>query len=202
MLDKFRRTALPAGSEETEVVAKSAPTDGTGETGFLGNNREFDQTYREHFAFVWRSLQRLGVGKTTLDDAVQDVFIVAFRRASEFRARSSYRTWLFGIAANVARDHRRKGHRAEAFEPMPDQLHSPRASPLEQASDAQALRFIEQFVMTLGNGKRDVFILAELEQMTAPEIAEALGIKLNTVYSRLRAARESFGNMLERLMAR
>ncbi len=162
----------------------------------LGNHRELDRAYKEHFAFVWRSLRRLGVPLQALDDAAQDVFIVALRRRREFRGHSSYRTWLFGIAANVARDERRKGQRAAALEPIDEALRSPGSSPLDHATDAEAARFVEAFLLTLDDAKREVFILAELEQMPAPEIAEAVGAKLNTVYSRLRAAREAFAALL------
>jgi RNA polymerase sigma-70 factor (ECF subfamily) len=71
-------------------------------------------------------------------------------------------------------------------------------SPLEQASSAEALRLVDAFLASLDADKRNVFILAELEQMSAPEIASALSVKLNTVYSRLRAARQAFSEMLER----
>ena len=162
----------------------------------LGSNDELDRAYKEHFAFVWRSLARLGVPAAALDDATQDVFIVALRRASEFGKRSSYRTWLFGIAANIAREQRRSAQRAQHHEPLDEALSSRAPSPLEQASDAQALRFVESFLATLEDAQREVFILAELEQMPSPEIAEAVGAKLNTVYSRLRLAREAFARMV------
>jgi RNA polymerase sigma-70 factor (ECF subfamily) len=163
----------------------------------LGNHHELDSAYKEHFAFVWRSLRRLGVPVQALDDAAQDVFIVALRRRAEFRGRSSYRTWLFGIAANIAREERRKGRRASSLEPIDEALSSRQSSPLDHATDAEAVRFVEAFLATLDDAKREVFILAELEQMPAPEIAEAVGAKLNTVYSRLRAAREAFAQLLE-----
>ncbi len=176
-----------------ERAAESSP--------LLGNNRDLDRAYKEHFAFVWRSLRRLGVPEAALDDAAQDVFIVALRRRAEFRGRSSYRTWLFGIAANVAREQRRSGRRAAVLEPIDEALQSSQSSPLEQATDAEAVRFVEAFLATLDDAKREVFILAELEQMPAPEIADAVGAKLNTVYSRLRAAREAFALLLERQAA-
>jgi RNA polymerase sigma-70 factor (ECF subfamily) len=156
----------------------------------------FDALYAEHFEFVWRSLRRLGVGLADLDDAAQDVFIVFLRRRAEFRGQSSYRTWLFGIASNVAHQYRRKAQRAAQTTPVTDSQRAPQPSPLEQASSTQALRVIDAFLASLDDDKRAVFILAELEQMSAPEIAEALGVKLNTVYSRLRAARQAFHALL------
>ena len=181
--------ATPAPRPQRAAPAAAAP--------LLGNHSELDRDYKEHFAFVWRSLRRLGVPLQALDDAAQDVFIVALRRRSEFGNRSSYRTWLFGIAANVAREQRRKGRRAAELEPIDEGLRSQEASPLDQATDAEAVRFIDAFLSTLDDAKREVFILAELEQMPAPEIADAVGAKLNTVYSRLRAAREAFATLLE-----
>ncbi len=164
--------------------ARSARSVGQESSPVLGNSRELDRAYKEHFAFVWRSLRCLGLPLDALDDAAQDVFMVALRRHSEFRGRSSYRTWLFGIAANVAREERRKGRRAEVLEPIDDALPSSQSSPLEQATDAEAMRFVEAFLSTLDDAKREVFILAELEQMPVTEIADAVGAQSSTPSTR------------------
>jgi len=153
---------------------------------------DFERLYSEHFEFVWRSLRRLGVRPEELDDAAQDVFIVYLRRRSEFRGQSSQRTWMFGIANNVAHEYRRKQQRAARAEPVSEAQPARGPSPLDQASSTEALRLIDTFLASLDENKRNVFILSELEQMSAPEIATALQVKLNTVYSRLRAAREAF----------
>jgi RNA polymerase sigma-70 factor (ECF subfamily) len=194
MFSRTRTANLRESAEGTAHAPWQSPA--ASNPAVLANDHDLDRVYKQHFAFVWRSLRRLGVPQEALDDAAQDVFIIALRRATEFRGRSSYGTWLFGIAANVAREQRRKGRRASALEPLEDAILSPQPSPLEQATDAEAVRFIEAFLATLDDAKREVFILAELEQMAAPEIAEAVGAKLNTVYSRLRAAREAFVDMM------
>ena len=69
---------------------------------------------------------------------------------------------------------------------------------LASASKADAVRLLYELLDKLDAGKREVFVLAELEQLAAPQIAEALGINLNTVYSRLRLARETFNQALAR----
>ncbi len=158
----------------------------------------FDALYDEHFAFVWRSLKRLGVPVEALDDAVQDVFIVALRRRSDFRGQSSERTWLFGIAHNVAHEQRRKLRRAAEHEALDEALSAPNPSPLEALTTAEALRFVRSFLETLDADRRAVFVMTELEQMPAPEVARALGVNLNTVYSRHRAARLEFLRRVER----
>lgn len=163
--------------------------------------------YDQHFAFVWRSVKRLGVAESGIDDAVQDVFLVAHRRFGAFEGRSSLRTWLFAIARRVARDHRRTARRkTDSLVPEADaeaQLADPRApSPLDSATRAEAVRLLQAILDELPEERREVFILAELEQMTAPEIAEALGANLNTVYTRLRAARRDFEAAAARHRAR
>jgi RNA polymerase sigma-70 factor (ECF subfamily) len=152
----------------------------------------FEQLYAQHFEFVWRTLRRLGVAPEDHDDAVQDVFIVFLRRRDEFRGESSQRTWLFGISSNVAHEYRRKQRRRAQSEPITDEPRASSPSPLDHASSSQALGLVDTFLASLSPDQRNVFILAELEQLSAPEIASMLSVKLNTVYSRLRAARQAF----------
>jgi RNA polymerase sigma-70 factor (ECF subfamily) len=152
---------------------------------------DFDQVYEEHFAFVWKSLRRLGVPPASIDDAAQDVFVVVHRKLETFEGRSSLKTWLFGIAHLIALGYRKRSA-APQTETGPDALASPDAGPLERAAASEAMRFVERFLDSLDDVKRPVFILAEFEQLSAPEIAEALGVNINTVYSRLRAVRQAF----------
>lgn len=160
--------------------------------------------YKEHFAFVWRTLRRMGLPAASMDDAAQDVFLVVHRKLAGFQRRSSIKTWLFGIVARVAHDHRRskrrKGDRLRYEEPgaldgLPDQS---TAGPLQRAEQSASIRLLEELLSEMAPEKREVFFLAELEQMTAPEIGEALGIRLTTVNSRLRAARIEFEEALTR----
>lgn len=152
----------------------------------------FDDVYSRYFDFVWRSIRRLGVADAGIDDAVQDVFLVLHRRLPEFEGRSSMKTWIFGIALRVARDHRRMVRRKGPHEALTEAIADSAQGPLESAAQSEAARFVERFLGGLDADKRAVFILAELEEMTAPEIAEALAVNVNTVYSRIRAARAAF----------
>jgi RNA polymerase sigma-70 factor (ECF subfamily) len=163
--------------------------------------------YEAHVDFVWRSLRRLGVPMSRLDDAVQDVFLVVHRRLDGFELRSSVKTWLFGIVVRVARDHHRSWRRNEQrarvqAPPDPELLVDERSpGPLERAQQTDAVRLLEELLSGMALEKREVFLLAELEQMTAPEISAALAVPLTTVYSRLRAARIEFEQALARRRA-
>lgn len=159
---------------------------------------EFEGIYRQHFAFVWRALLRLGVPQSDLPDATQDVFLVVHRRLGEFDFRSRVTTWLYAIALRVASQRRRKAlHRNEVLGDGPEppaEIESPhlleRRAILEQALDAMTLE------------QRAVFTLFELEGMTGEQIAPLLDVPPATVHSRLRLARETFRRVLARYRAR
>jgi RNA polymerase sigma-70 factor, ECF subfamily len=167
----------------------------------------FDDVYDEHAEFVWCSLRRLGVAPASVDDALQDVFVVVHRRLREFEGRSSLRTWLFGIVLGIARNYRRSARRrapegalaAEATDDLP----SPDArGPEGRAEDAEAVRALYSLLDQLDEDKREVFVLADIEEMTAPEIAAALSLNVNTVYARIRAARLAFEQAVARYRAK
>ena len=163
----------------------------------------FDEVYESHLAFVWRSVRRLGVPEGMVDDIVQDVFVIAFRRLPEFEGISSVRTWLFSILRRVVRDRKRTHVRTHPPSAIPiDQVMDSSSSPHDSLEKREAVRLVYQLLANLSDDKREVFILADLEEMTAPEIAEATGTNVNTVYARLRSAREDFKLALARWRAR
>lgn len=168
----------------------------------IGLGLELDDIYREHFAFVWRSVKRLGVRDASLDDVVQEVFVIVHRRLGEFEGRSSIRTWLFGIALRVARDHKRGAARKDADGAVdPDTLQAQAPSPSESLEKAEAVRLLYAILDEMDDERREVFVMAELEQMTMPDIAGMLGLNVNTAYARLRAARQTFESALARRRA-
>jgi RNA polymerase sigma-70 factor (ECF subfamily) len=163
----------------------------------------FDEVYEAHVDFVWRGLRRLGVPEAELDDALQDTFVVVHRRLADFEAKSSVKTWIFGIALRVARTHRRTRARRPTT-PLDDQDEPPSraADPAATALDREAVRVLHPLLDELHDHKREVFVLAELEELTAPEIADALALNVNTVYARMRAARKAFEQAVARHRAR
>lgn len=163
----------------------------------------FDEVYEEHADFVWRGLRRLGVPDAEIDDALQDTFVVVHRRLSSFEGKSSVKTWIFGIALRVARTHRRSRARRPTS-PLDDHAEPPcaAADPAASAEDREAVRVLHALLDELDDEKREVFVLAELEELTAPEIADALTLNVNTVYARVRAARKAFEQAVARHRAR
>lgn len=163
----------------------------------------FDEIYRDNFAFIWRSARRLGVEPSSLDDVVQEVFVIAHRRLPSFEGRSTIPTWLFGITLRVARDHRR----ARARKPLdaasePDLLCESSPGPGERLERTEAIHLLYRILGEFSEEHREIFVMADLEQMPMSTIAATLDINENTGYGRLRAARRFFNESLARYRAR
>ena len=164
----------------------------------------FEELYREHFAFVWRTLWRLGVWRASVADAAQDVFLVIHRRHADLLGNDLARSWVYGIVVRVARDYRRSQLRKALPSGVdPDQVGDPKTpNGAEQLEQHEAVVLLNRLLDTLTDEKREVLVLVELEQMTVPEIAELLSLNLNTIYTRLRGARQDFARTLARHRAK
>jgi RNA polymerase sigma-70 factor (ECF subfamily) len=163
----------------------------------------FEAVYDTYFPFVWRSVRLLGVPASLVDDVVQEVFLVVHRRLGDFEARSTLKTWLYGIALRVARAHRERDRRQQARTVNIKQACAAEApGPDERAASAEGAFLVQIVLDGLDDPQREVFVLAELEELSVPEIARALNVKLNTVYSRLRLARAAFAEGAARQRAR
>ena len=187
------RLASRAGASPGVLAEHVAPAR-KDEPVLVGANAQsstFAEFYEEHLDFVWRNVRRLLGFDAQVDDVTQEVFLVAMRRIAEFEGRSSARTWLFGILRRVVSDHRRARQRLDIRDSVDlDELAGRDSGPHRKAERAEAVELLHTMLDKLDENKREVFILAELEQMTGRQIAEALGINLSTVNARLRDARE------------
>jgi RNA polymerase sigma-70 factor, ECF subfamily len=160
---------------------------------------DFDAVYEAQVDFVWRTLRLLGVPHDQVEDAAQEVFGVIARQLASFAGRSSLRTWAFAIAHKVAANQRRTHRRKQApLEPLGERLVAAEAGPDGHVEAFQAARRIEAFCAGLDESWRAVFVLVLLEDVPAPEVARALSLPLNTVYSRVRTLRQDLKSWLER----
>jgi RNA polymerase sigma-70 factor (ECF subfamily) len=163
---------------------------------------EVERIFREHGAFVWRALRRLGVGSSDVDDACQEVFVVVHRKLGEYEGRSQMRTWLYGIAVRVAAAQRRRAHvrhEVPSDEPLAPEVAST-SNPEGAASEREALALLDRALDELDDDKRAVFVLYEVEGLSMPEVAEALACPVQTAYSRLHAARKEVERSMRRAM--
>jgi len=152
---------------------------------------EFRPVFEAQSSRVYRTLRALGVHEACLDDALQDVFLIVFRKLPSFVPEAQLSTWIYAITYRVAQNYRRRTVRTTHAQLSEAEL-CPGQDPESRVARAQAAQFVRSFCDALSEKKRDVFVLCVLEERSAPEVASTLGVKLDTVYSRLRLARNAF----------
>jgi RNA polymerase sigma-70 factor (ECF subfamily) len=151
----------------------------------------FESIYRAHHPAVWRLLRCMGVAPEALDDAVQECFLVVYRRVGTIDASRDLRPWILGVARRTAwRSIRAQRTRTRVLARVHDET---RVVALDEAAEArEQLERVAAVLECMPLPQREVFVLAHIEDLTAPEIAEIVGVPLATVYSRLRLARARF----------
>jgi RNA polymerase sigma-70 factor (ECF subfamily) len=159
------------------------------------NGDRFEALYRAESGYVLHSLRRLGVEERDVEDIAHDTFVVVARKFADYDAARPLRPWLFGIAFRVALDYRRSARVRRERLDFPHEAQDaldvrPTADAHVERADAQ--RLVLAALETLRLEARALLILHDIDDVPVPEIATALGIPLNTAYSRLRLARAQF----------
>lgn len=159
--------------------------------------------FEDHADHVGNSLRRLGVRDADVPDLVQEVFVVVHQILPDYDPDRPMWPWLFGICYRTAAAYRRR-----AFREVLDDgtLANDRADSSEDVVEAMSReedrRLVLAAIQHVELHRRAVFIMADIDGVAVPEIAQALGIGLNTAYSRLRLARDDFRAAVMRLHKR
>jgi RNA polymerase sigma-70 factor (ECF subfamily) len=162
---------------------------------------DFQWVYHQELGYVWASLRRLGAGPEVLEDLTHEVFLTALRKFGDYDPQRPIRPWLFGIAYRVLLDFRRRAqHVREVHAEQVDAVDD-RPSAESSLLTEETRQLFEDALAALDEEKRAVFVLHEIDGCTAPQIAESIGIPLNTVYSRLRLGRQKLAEEIRRLKA-
>jgi RNA polymerase sigma-70 factor (ECF subfamily) len=150
--------------------------------------------FRAHAGFVAAFLQRLGTPAADIDDAVQDVFLVAHRKGGFVPGAAQPRTWLAAIAVHITQDgNRARRRRRELYDTSAIDAVVAGAPEPDRAIDARAsLARVQQALNTLDLEHRAAFVLYEIEEEPCDAIAAAFEVPIGTVYSRLHHARRRF----------
>lgn len=166
---------------------------------------DFAAIYAAYFEFVWSCTRRMGIRESEMDDVVQDVFIVIHGKLSTLEKPESLRSWIYGIIRRTASSHHRSRRTTlysdAEYDTSSSVAYPQSPTPLELAVQSDQTRLLWTLLDKLEPAKREVLVLSELDEMTAPEIAAAIEIPLNTVYSRLRSARQDLDLALSRFQA-
>lgn len=139
---------------------------------------------------------RLGSRSLWVEDVAQDVFLQVHRKAQSFEGRSTFKTWLFGVALNVCRDHLRRERRVIHSSTIEREDDAALAAvpcesldPLAMLERAEREALIREAIERLTPASRIVLQLRDWEDMSYDEIADVLAVPVGTVRSRLHNAR-------------
>lgn len=163
---------------------------------------EFPAVYAAELGYVWHALRRLGVQDRDLEDLCHDVFVVVFRNLPVYDTRRPIRPWLFGIAFRVASDYRRSARQRREIPGTTRELTCPAPPADEVMLRRERQRLVARALDQLELDRRAVFVMHDIDGHVMPDIAAALGIPLNTAYSRLRLARVDFAAAVKRVHGR
>jgi len=146
--------------------------------------------------YVHRTLQRLGARAGEIDDLLQDVFLVIWRRQSHYDPRQPLRSWIFGIVARVIQEHQRRRRRGlvPGFIDAPEEAPSPE----QQLISAQARALVTSALQRLSLQHRRLLIMREIEEISVRDLADRLSVSAPTLYSRLKRARLLFTREVRR----
>lgn len=172
-----------------------------------GDTRGFDELVRRYQDKVYRLCFKILRHEDDASEALQDAFLSAFRGLRNFKAESTFSTWLYRIATNASLmkyRKRRDGHVSleqsqsnnENSETM--QLPDWSQQPAQDLLDAETREVMAEGIQRLPEELRTVFVLRDVQDMSNAEVAEVLDLSVAAVKSRLHRARRSLRDWLDR----
>lgn len=184
----FRTTHVDVPTQETHSSLSAA---------------SFEGIYHAYADAMWRYLKRLGIPERAREDLVQEIFLVVHHKRHTFDGQRPLKPWIYGIAFRVVSDYKKKKANQEILDLEAQPSGPTHENPLdERVFAAERRRLVQRALNTLDEARRQVFVLHEFEDLTAVAIAELTRVPVNTVYSRLRSAREKFQAAVLRDIAR
>lgn len=176
------RLRIPAVSGSAEMQVSEAQC-------FAAFSRELD--------YICRTLRRLGVCRSDIEDLAHDVFLILHRNWSKFDPSRPLRAYLFGISFRVASSNRRRTWRETSFAVV--DTHDSAPVPDEALDAKRARALVLSALAHIPLPRRAVLAMHDLDEIPMRDVARELSIPLFTAYSRLRKARREFQSAVLRL---
>jgi RNA polymerase sigma factor (sigma-70 family) len=187
----------PRANRPSAARAAAAPSDGeimarlaSGDTGALG------ELYDRYHQNTRRFIARATAEAEDVDDLVHATFLAAATSAARYDGRDSARPWLIGIAVQHLRRRRQTSGRFFAALRRLAGARTADVDPDRATTAITARGDIERALRGLSEAKRVTLLMAEVEEMSCPEIAAILQIPIGTVWTRLHAARRELRQAL------
>jgi len=172
-----------------------------------GETRAFDELVRRYQDKVYRLSYKILRHEDDAAEALQDALLSAYRGLKNFKAESTFSTWLYRVATNAALmkyRKRRDGHvsleRSQSDNEDAEPLALPdwSAQPLDELLDTETREVMQEGIDRLPEELRVVFVLRDVEGLSNGEVSEVLDLSIPAVKSRLHRARLQLRNRLDR----
>jgi RNA polymerase sigma-70 factor, ECF subfamily len=168
----------------------------------VGARLDFRTIFEVEADFVARSLRRLGIRASDVEDATHEVFVALYSRLGDFDPARPMRAWIYGFIVRVAaRERRRPFHRLQLTDTVPEQIDAA-PNPEQAFAESENRKMVLAALEALEFDQRVVFVMHELDGIAIPEVAATTGVPVNTAYSRLRLARAAFAENVGKKGAR
>jgi len=161
-----------------------------------GDEQAWAWLYSRHARTIAHFLRRLGVAPDALEDALQEVFLQAFRSLDKFRGEAAIKTWLYRLAVTQARRTREKARFARRIRQLL-MLEVTAEGDWGDEEPHRAERLLQAALSQLSAIEREAFVLYELEGQSGVELAAIFRCPEATVYRRLHDARKKFQAFIE-----
>ena len=170
----------------------STPTESLIQSTLDGHSAAREQLARAMLPLVLGWCHRLGGPRVDPEDAAHDVLVVVFTRLHRLRERSLWRPWLFGITRRVLSRHRSTAWVSRWVPDFAREIPDDSAGPVRRAALSERAGQVQSLLESLPARQREVLVLCDAEERTAPEVSRMLGVPEGTVRSRLRTGRMKF----------
>jgi len=162
-----------------------------------GETSALASIYDRHHAALRRFVAQATNNAHDVDDMLHATFLTATKAAASFDGRESCRPWLFGIAVRLLQRRKRTLARwSRALRELTTHLGDAQLDPHRELSARDDINCLSIALGRLSEAKRVALCLAEVEGLTADEIAHALGIPVGTVWTRLHHARRELRTLM------
>lgn len=185
---------VPATVRSSEEPPANAAT--------VATSPDFAVVFSEQVRYLWNTLRRLGIHEGDLEDIAHEVMLRVHAQLPQHDPEHPIRPWLFGLALGAAANYRRLARHRIELHAAPPEVRDPGIAIDEDLIVRERRLLVQRALQQVALQHRAVLILHDMDETSVPAIAAALGIGLNTAYSRLRLGREAFRKALEQLLAR
>ncbi|MFO1519707.1 MAG: RNA polymerase sigma factor [bacterium] len=173
-----------------------------------GDQTAFRELFRRHKKGVYNYIYRYTNNSEESEEIFQDVFIKLHRASPTYLPTAKFSTWLFTIVRNLCIDSHRKrrlrhnvsldDYEENETRPLYEVIASEERSPDNRSSDSEIGKILDEALSQINEDQREVFLMREKTGLKFEEIAETIGVSVNTVKSRMRYALENLKKYLEK----